>query len=363
MNNKLKKLIKTPGVFLRDYFIKRYPVVNCEQKYSELEEIAVHVVDKTINKIEYEITLDQDIDVVFTWVDNKDQKWLKKKNKNLHSNVACIDSISDARFENHNELYYSLLAIRKNMPWVRWIFIITDSQKPDWEIDDDRVKIIDHSELIDEKYLPTFNSHVIEAHLHKISGLSENFIYFNDDVFVARPLDKNHFFRKNGLASIFVADKKLSEMRRKGNITATLIASQNSNKIIEKKFGICMDMPLVHTYVPLKKSMFELCWSENRAVIELFLKNKFRGNEDLNMATFLIPWMMYLNGQAVITSEICYYFNLRSIYSLNQYDKLLMYKLCEKSPHSFCINDVNLRSKKVLNDFQHMEAFLKQYYR
>ena len=45
---------------------------------------------------------------------------------------------------------------------------------------------MDHREIIEQEYLPTFNSHVIEANLHKIPNLSEHFIYFNDDVFVAK---------------------------------------------------------------------------------------------------------------------------------------------------------------------------------
>lgn len=52
---------------------------------------------------------------------------------------------------------------------------------------------MDHREIIDHDYLPTFNSHVIEANLHKIPNLSEHFIYFNDDVFVAKPLQKAIF--------------------------------------------------------------------------------------------------------------------------------------------------------------------------
>ena len=47
------------------------------------------------------------------------------------------------------------------------------------------------------QYLPTYNSHTIELNLHRIPGLSENFVYFNDDVFLIRPVTPQHFF-KNG---------------------------------------------------------------------------------------------------------------------------------------------------------------------
>ena len=78
-----------------------------------------------------------------------------------------------------------------------------------WVSEYAKVQHIDHSEIISSKYLPTFNSHVIEAHLHNIPNLAENFIYFNDDVFVARELPPGHFFKGNGLASIFISRKSL----------------------------------------------------------------------------------------------------------------------------------------------------------
>ena len=80
-----------------------------------------------------------------------------------------------------------------------------------------KIKLINHSQIIDAKYLPTFNSHVIEANLYKIPDLSEHFIYFNDDVFVARPLMPNHFFENNGLASLFVANKSFQKNTSTGS--------------------------------------------------------------------------------------------------------------------------------------------------
>jgi hypothetical protein len=35
-------------------------------------------------------------------------------------------------------------------------------------------------------FLPTFSSPAIEANLHRIAGLSEHFLYFNDDVFLGK---------------------------------------------------------------------------------------------------------------------------------------------------------------------------------
>ena len=150
------------------------------------------------------------------------------------------------------------------MPWVRNIFIVTADQKPKWldENAHSKIKLINHSQIIDAKYLPTFNSHVIEANLYKIPDLSEHFIYFNDDIFVARPLMPNHFFENNGLASLFVANKSFQKMRQRGLITPTLTASEHALKLLKRHYPtININTPLVHTYVPLRKTSFQKAWS------------------------------------------------------------------------------------------------------
>lgn len=249
------------------------------------------------------------------------------------------------------------------MPWVQTIYIVTDAQSPPWlsEQNHPKIKIIDHTEIIDKQYLPTFNSHVIEANLHKIPNLSEHFIYFNDDVFVARPLKAEHFFRANGIASLFVAAKRLSAMQQKGIMTPTLAASLNGIGLLQKQHDHLIDMPLVHTYVPLKKSMYELAWQLYRDEIQAFLPNRLRTNYDLNMATFLVPWLTYLQGHAVFTREICYYFNIRSAHAPVQYAKLLKKNHAGQQPHSFCANDFN--SIKNIPDYQKkLISMLENYY-
>lgn len=363
MKRKLRKLIRNPGVFFRDFFIKKYPIINSEQRFNEHDENSVYLIEQYSYNIEENILKNEfDVDVVYTWVNDKDPEWIQKKQKNANYPVTCMSAADQARFEDHNELYYSVLSIKKFMPWVRNIYIITDNQIPAWLVEYNNIFIIDHRDIIDSKYLPTFNSHVIEAHLHKIKGLSENFIYFNDDVMAAKPLNKKHFFRKNNISSLFVSRKRLKDMVLKGYMTPTLYASLNSKEILKKIFNTEIDSPLVHTYVPLKKSIFEEVWANHQSEIEDFLVNKFRSTNDLNMATFLVPWYMYLSQKAVITPEICYYFNIRSNHAITQYRKLLNAKRNKVSPHSFCVNDFNSEKQQLIDYQEQLEAMLKQYF-
>lgn len=351
MTRKIKKLTHKPGIFFRDYFNKRYPLRNSEQLTTEMEEPVIIANSLHLAAIENSIQLTPfKVDVVFTWVDNQDAEWQQRRSQYSHAVTKnTLHSNDEARFTNHNELYYSLHSVRTFLPWINHIYIITDRQQPSWfdPTTYPNVSIIDHSQIIAEEYLPTFNSHVIEAHLHNIPSLSEHFIYFNDDVFVARPLPQEHFFHSNGITSLFVADKSLKKMAEKGVSTPTLLASQNCIRLLQQHHSCNIDYPLVHTYIPLRKSGFQAAWQHYQEHIENFLPNKFRSSEDLNLATFLVPWLMYLNKQSTLGNEICYYFNIRSNNAPTQYLKLLQKKRYGQQPHSFCANDFHSELKLV----------------
>lgn len=366
--NKIRKFFREPHIFFRDYLNKRFLPYNVEQPVPETEEALLVQADEALASLTENVLPEFPVDVVFTWVDNTDEIWQEQYRLSLHSvapkNIGLY-ATDPARFSNHNELFYSVRAVQKFMPWVRNIFIVTADQKPQW-LNEDRqsnIKLINHAQIIDNKYLPTFNSHVIEAHLHKIPDLSEHFIYFNDDVFVAKPLSSTHFFERNGLASLFVADKSFQKMRRRGLITPTLTASEHALDLLKNHYpGINIGTPLVHTYIPLRKTSFQKAWSLFENEIESFLKNKVRHNFELNMASFLVPWLMYLDGQAVSKREICYYFNIRSTHAQTQYRKLLFKKKYFRTPHSFCINDSsssNTDKDYALNFRNFMDAYFE----
>ena len=85
---------------------------------------------------------------------------------------------------DNEELRYSLRSIWQFAPWVRHIFVVTNGQIPHWlNIDHPKLTLISHEQIFTNlSHLPTFSSPAIESHLHHIPGLSQKFIYFNDDV-------------------------------------------------------------------------------------------------------------------------------------------------------------------------------------
>jgi len=143
------------------------------------------------------------IDMVITWVDMSDPVWRNKYKKHTGGTPSW------KRFRDMDELELSLASITKYMPWLRTIYVITDNQRPDYISDFPNVKVVDHSEILSEKCIkPTFNSNVIEAHMHKIPGLSEVFLWGNDDCMVGKPIKKSEWFKK-GVPCVAFKRKKM----------------------------------------------------------------------------------------------------------------------------------------------------------
>ncbi|TNN63144.1 N-acetylglucosamine-1-phosphotransferase subunits alpha/beta [Liparis tanakae] len=106
------------------------------------------------------------------------------------------EDVSASRFEDNEELRYSLRSVERHAPWVRHIFIITNGQIPSWlNLDNPRVTVVPHQDIfLNSSHLPTFSSPSIETHIHRIPGLSQKFIYLNDDVMFGKDVWPDDFY-------------------------------------------------------------------------------------------------------------------------------------------------------------------------
>lgn len=138
-----------------------------------------------------------DIDIVILWVDGSDPAWLEEKRK--YAPPATKDSNSVNRYRDWGLLPYIFRSIETYMPWVRKVHLVTWGHVPAFlNLSAPKLNVVNHRDFIPVEYLPTFSSHSIEMNIHRIPGLAEHFIYFNDDTFLLRPMTEENFFR-NGL--------------------------------------------------------------------------------------------------------------------------------------------------------------------
>ena len=136
------------------------------------------------------------IDFVVTWLDSTDPEWQESYFKFWPNSNGLK---GNARFRNMDIFRYWFRAVEAYAPWVNKVYLITNGKFPDWiNRDNPKLVLVKHSDYIPEEYLPTFSSCTIEMFLHRIKGLSDHFVYFNDDMFLNAPVEPEHYF-KNGL--------------------------------------------------------------------------------------------------------------------------------------------------------------------
>lgn len=264
------------------------------------------------------------MDFVLPWVDGSDPVWRKQYHR---YKLKETGDKREARFRSWNNLKYWFRGVEVYAPWVNTIHFITFGHYPDWlNINHPKLHIVNHSDFIPDKYLPTFNSRVFALNLHRISNLSERYVYFNDDIFVIDSISPKHFFRKNkpcdmaisnaltGYPHSFTILKNISIINKYFSKHAAI--SQHPLKWINLKYGLqnlrtMLLLPWDHTgfynhHLPqpgLKKTLNLLWEKEYRHLNEACL-NKFRDYKSVNA---------YLQRYWELASNNFYPFNFEKI--------------------------------------------------
>ena len=144
------------------------------------------------------------IDALITWVDGASSHHRKLRNRYMDQARSPLseNGTNPHRWEEHNEIYYCLNSIGCYAPWMRKIWIVTDGQRPDLSAIDPKVRakihFVDHRDIFQgqQHCIPTFNSVSIETVMWTIPDLAEQFLYFNDDVFLTNDIAPEDFFNK-----------------------------------------------------------------------------------------------------------------------------------------------------------------------
>lgn len=281
------------------------------------------------------------IDLVYLWVDGDDSEWLAKRNTFIGNVEQSSSANCKGRYMNNDELKFSLRSVEKYAPWINSIYIVTDNQIPQWiDLTNPKIKIVDHKEIMPQNILPCYNSALIEQFLYKIEGLSEYFLYANDDMFVNNMVSPRSFFTDEGFPIIRFTRKPLRRLRwfwreemRKKPLHNYSRKIKNAAELVEKKYGIYYNgMPHHNIDAYLK--------SDCQRVSEQIFKDEFmqmrmsrlRNSEDIQRVIYSYVALAERRGQLHYCSK------KESLYIHIYKDK--HYKYYEKfNPMLFCMND------------------------
>lgn len=269
------------------------------------------------------------MDVVITYVDGNDPIW--KKDYETYTNVPMMQK----RFRDWGTLKYLLRGVQKNMPFVNNVYLIVShpSQVPQWA-DVNQLHVVLHEDIIPKEYLPTFNCNTIEMHLHRIKGLDEEYLYFNDDMFPIAECRKEDLFRDGnaviGYYKHFFASGMYKKICRNSDRFARKALGMPSSRFFTRPQHICS---------PMLKSECERLYSLVESEIIKTSKCRTRTEDNLNQYVFL----NYMNYKGLVINEKIS--NKHFSLGLATSDKLR--KFLNNPPVNFvCMNDVKLRESR-----------------
>jgi len=176
------------------------------------------------------------IDVVYTWVDDQ---WPGYRDLLAQYAADGHDRNPNRTRDNLDLLKFSLRSLERYVPWVRRVFLVTARpQTPSW-LNRDAVHLVHHDELMATAMLPTFNSFAIVSHLHRISGLSNRFVYVEDDCLFGSTVHPVDFFDVSGRPRVFLKWRHSigPERRGDGRLSPWNRALALSNHLLNRRYG------------------------------------------------------------------------------------------------------------------------------
>lgn len=299
------------------------------------------------------------IDVVYTWVDGNDPAWQRRRREFGHTGYH-EESANAARYISRDELRYSLRSLEQNAPWVRRIFLVTDRQRPAWlDPDHPRITMVDHREIFDDpRALPTFNSHAIESRLHHIDGLAEHFLYFNDDMFLGRPVTPQDFFLSNGTTRVFFSPSQVPQQRVSSQDRPVDAAGKNNRRIIAERFGPTIVQKMRHAPYPLRRSILLEIQQEFAAHHQGTSLSRFRSVTDISIPSSLYHYYAYFTGRAVPSEIEFAYLALDK----PEIERRMGILLARRDRQAFCINDTVSDGRDMDRQSRMLKDFLSAYF-
>lgn len=247
---------------------------------------------------------------------------------------------------------------------------------PSWlDTANEKLKVVNHKDFIPEKYLPTFSSHAIELNLHRIKGLAEQFVYFNDDIFLTSYVRPEDFFKNSkpcdtaALNCIFFG--KDSAGHYNGSDLTLINSHFNKAECLKKNVGVWFNpknglrnvlktlllLPwkwfpgfyYQHAANGFLKSNFEEVWKAEPELLNSTCSHRFRKSDDLNQ--WAVKFWQLAKGEVSVRSP-----DFARCYHVKESNFLGLLEDISKSKYKMiCINDT---AKTV--DFENKKQKIKE---
>lgn len=325
-----------------------------------------------------------EIDFVVTWVDGTDPVWRQKKEYwQEKENISAIDN-SEERYRDWDLFKYWFRSVEMYAPWVNKVYLITDNQLPSWiNIDCDKLVIVDHTDFLNSADLPVFNCNAIETKVGFIKGLSERFVYFNDDMVLNAPNAPEDYFVEGLPCDMLclqpVIANPSNETMTHLFINNSLVLAKNFKKrenvkmqkgayfhigypfkyfcynILEQAFPQTTGYFSTHGPAPFLKSVFDEVWEREKDILNETCSHKFRNDKDVT--NYLFREWQKLTGNFKPKNMLA---NLK-YFEIGEDNSELLSCMQKGKTKCICLNDTYHGNNFELIRSDLSEAFEKKY--
>ena len=296
--------------------------------------------------------------MVFLWCDGSDPKFIERKIDRMKEARPDIveENVGDIRYVQYDELKYALRSVDLYAPWVRHIFIVTNGQRPSWLADHPKVSIVDHKEIIPSNLLPTFSSICIEMYIDRIQGLSEQFIYGNDDMILNRPLEPGDFFTSDGKPIVWMS--KEQEQKISPHVASQILNDSRINNwqktvirawdLYRKKSGkpIPYHSP-AHSFDAFTKTLFRKVIENNPELLQAN-SEPFRTGNEISRVIFSYEMINTFNCKCEFEHKVNFLARLKNrifpvemLAIVRENIKKIKRDIRVFNPKTFCCNNLN----------------------
>lgn len=301
-----------------------------------------------------------DIDMVFSWVDGSDPQYQSAR-RELEAGAQLGEGDGhESRYRQVDELKYALRSVHMFAPWVRRIFIATDSPAPEWLAGHPKVALVrSHEHFADPSVLPTHNSMAVESQLHHIEGLSEHFLYSNDDMFFGRPVSPELFFTAGGITRFMLSPNRIGLGEREVGRSGFENSARVNRRLLWDRFGAFTTHHLEHSAAPLRRSVMAELEAEFPAEFQATAASTFRAAENISVTNSLYHHYALLTGRAAMHRDgRGIYVDTASSAGLAELPRIL----AQRNADFLCLNDGSTGDATPQQRRELVTNFLERYF-
>lgn len=286
------------------------------------------------------------LDVVYTWVDGSNINYIDSWNS--YAKVKK-DRNPERYRDTFSLLKYSMRSLERYFPFVRKVYLVTARpQIPHWLLSSHPdLEIIHHDQIISSEYLPTFNSNVIESYLHNIPGISQHFLYLNDDHLFGAPTSIERFYE----APIY-------------KVYNTLFGENLSWRLYDGYHDIIGLGLIEHNPIFINKQFWEEAFELYPDKTHKTRSSKFRNRTDFSPLKLYRYHLLRNYPELCAAVPVCellrYHTFVKITNDLNKQRRICT-RLNRKMPEFYCLND-DMRTQSNQKIVQIWRDFLEKTY-